>query len=430
MMDKILIKNCNIVSMVDEEGVFLGDIAVENDLIKEINTEIDVETLKPDKVINAENMVAMPGFVNCHTHSAMTLFRGYADDLPLMEWLEKKIWPLEKKLTNKDIYWGTMLAVLEMIKSGTTTFSDMYFCMDEVAKAVDEAGMRANLSLGLIGLFGDKDLDEGVEFAEKWNDTAEGRITTTLGPHAPYTCPPEFLQKVLLKAEKQNFNIHIHVAETQQEVKEISERYNKTPVRYLYDLGVFDFPTAAAHCVHINDKDIDLLLRKGVGVIHCPESNMKLASGIAPIPKLLEAGILVGLGTDGAASNNNLDMIEEMRSAALIHKVNTLDPTVVNSFEGLKMANEAGARILGLGGKTGKLKEGMKADIILVDLEKPHLKPLNNIFAHLVYSVNSSDVDTVIINGRVLMKNRNVLTIDEEKVFSEVKNCIKRITGN
>lgn len=427
-MNKILIKNCNIVSMTDESDVFLGDIAIENDLITEVSENIDVDTLKPDKIIDAGNMVAMPGFVNCHTHSAMTLFRGYADDLPLMEWLEKKIWPLEKKLTDKDIYWGTMLAVLEMIKSGTTTFSDMYFCMDEVASAAKETGIRANLSVGLIGLFGDKDLDEGIEFAEKWNNTANGRITTTLGPHAPYTCPPEFLKKVLKKAESGDLGIHIHVAETQQEVKEISERYNKTPVQYLYDLGVFEFPTTAAHCVHINDKDIELLLKNKVGITHCPESNMKLASGIAPIPKLLEAEALIGLGTDGAASNNNLDMIEEMRSAALLHKVNNFDPTVVNSFESFEMANKSGAKILGLGDKIGQIKEGMKADIILMDFEKPHFKPLNNIYAHLVYSAISSDVDTVIIDGQILMENRNVLGIDEEKIYYEVKNSVERIT--
>ncbi|MBZ4687137.1 MAG: 5-methylthioadenosine/S-adenosylhomocysteine deaminase [Clostridia bacterium] len=435
MSNNLLIKNCLIVPMTQSpensgDYFFKGEIAIEGCKIREVGERISLESWKPDKIIDAEGMIALPGFINCHTHAAMTLLRSYADDLPLMQWLQEKIWPLESKLQAEDVYWGTMLCILEMIKSGTTTFADMYFFMDEVAQAVEESGIRASLSRGLIAFNnGEKSLEEACKFVEKWHGKAEGRITTMLGPHAPYTCPPDFLKKVVKSAEKLDVGIHIHVAETLQEIEEIRKNYGKTPVEYLDELGVFELPALAAHCVHLNNKDIEILSRKSVGVVHNPESNMKLASGIAPIPQLLKSGVTVALGTDGASSNNNLDMMEEMRSAALLHKVNSQDPTVLKSYEALSMATRNGAKVLGMEDEVGQLKAGMKADIILLDFNKPHLKPLHDINAHMVYSASSADVDTVIVNGKILMEKRKILTIDEERIYSEVEKSVKRLTS-
>ncbi len=430
MSDNILIKNANILTMESSanERYFNGEIAIEGNKIKNINKKIQTDRWKPNKIIDANNMVVLPGLINCHTHSAMTLLRSYADDLPLMDWLENKIWPIEANLKKEDVYWGAMLCILEMIKSGTTCFADMYFFMEEVARAVKDSGIRANLSRGLIAFNnGEKALEESLDFIENWNGEANGRITTNLGPHAPYTCPPDFLKKVVSKAEEHEVGIHIHVAETKQEIEEINKKYNKTPVKYLYDLGVFNYQTIAAHCVHLTNNDIEILCNENVGIVHNPESNMKLASGIAPIPKLLEKGAVVGIGTDGAASNNNLDLIEEMHTAALLHKVNTFDPTVLNSYEILTMATKNGARVLGMNKKIGQIKEGMLADLILLDLNKAHLKPLHDINANLVYSASASDVDTVIIDGKIIMEKRKILNMDEEKIYSEINNCIKRL---
>lgn len=435
-MANIWIKNCFIVPMVKslKEGgdlYYLGEIAIEGDKLKTVGPLGSVDpSWQADVVIDGTNMVALPGFINTHTHAAMTLFRGYADDLPLMEWLEEKIWPVEAKLTGEDIYWGTKLSILEMLLSGTTTFADMYTFEAEVAKAVEESGIRACLSRGMIGL-GDNAqvaLDESVELIENWHGKAEGRITTMLGPHAPYTCPPVFLEKVMMLADKYKVGIHIHVAETLSELEGIQKQFGKTPVRLLYDLGLFDYPTLAAHCVHVNDTDLALMQEKNVAVAHNPESNMKLASGIAPVPAMLKAGITVALGTDGASSNNNLDMLEEMRSAALLHKVNTMDPLAINAYQALEMATKNGAKALGLEDKIGMLKEGMLADVILLNFAKPHLYPHHDIIAHLVYAAQGADVDTVIVNGKILVRDSKPLDLDVAEIYEEVDKRSKRLT--
>lgn len=370
----------------------------------------------------------MPGFVNCHTHAAMTLLRSFADDLPLMQWLEEKIWPLEANLTGDDVYWGTMLAAREMIAGGTTTFADMYFFMDDAAKAVRDSGIRASLSRGMVGMApnGTHALNESRELVENWQGQANGRITTMLGPHAPYTCPPEYLQKVMKLAEELGTGIHIHVAETKQEVEEITKNYGKTPVKHLAAQGLFNFPVLAAHCVHVDSEEISILANNDVKVVHNPESNMKLASGIAPVPEMLSAGINVALGTDGASSNNNLDMMEEMRSAALLHKVNKEDPTVICSYQALEMATKFGGQALGL--PVGVLAPGMKADVILLDFQKPHLYPLHDVPAHVVYAAQAGDVDTVVINGKIVMEQGKVAAIDDEKLFREIRDRAVRLT--
>lgn len=432
-MGNILISGATVLTMEEHDHVFKdGVIAITGDRIVAAGPHNTLPSgFQAKREIDGSGMVALPGLVNCHTHAAMTLMRSYADDLPLMKWLSEKIWPLEEKLTPEDVYWGTMLCCLEMIKSGTTTFADMYFMMDRVAEAVDKSGMRACLSRGMIGAGPNAELalDESVKLFEDWHGGAGGRIKVMLGPHAPYTCPPDYLKKVIDLAGRFNAGIHIHVAETKDEIGQIREKYGKTPVRYLDDLGLFEVPVLAAHCVHLSDEDIVILARKKVGVAHCPESNMKLASGVAPVVSLLGAGAVVGLGTDGAASNNNLDLLEEMRSAALLQKVATGDPLALPSFKALRMATAEGARALGLAGDTGMLKPGMKADLILVDFRRPHLYPQHDLYAHLVYSAQSADVDTVIIDGRVVMERRRVLTMDEEEVMAGAERCARRLTA-
>lgn len=424
-MNGFLIKDALIIPLDDlqrEKSWFQGDIAIEGQLIKELGENLQ-EKYPGLQVINGQGSLVMPGFVNCHTHAAMTLLRGYADDLPLMTWLSEKIWPLEAKLQAEDIYWGTLLSILEMIKSGTTTFADMYFYMDHIAQAVLESGIRASLSRGMSGIGENSELaiQESVEFIQTWQGKGEGRITCLFGPHAPYTCPPAYLERVMSLADEFRVGIHIHLAETLDEVEEITQKYGMRPVELMDSLGLFrGRHVLAAHCVHLSEKEIELLAQNKVGVAHNPESNMKLASGIAPVSQLLQKGAIIGLGTDGAASNNNLDMLEEMRTCALLHKVATMNPTVLPAYQVLKMATKEGAKVLGLA-QIGSLAPGQKADLIMLDLQQAHVTPLHDLVANLVYAAKSSDVKTVIINGKIVMKERQVLTMDEEKILFEAQ---------
>nr|WP_277999057.1 amidohydrolase [Moorella sulfitireducens] len=417
-----MIKDCTIVPIsgpVIEEGV----IAIDGDSLYYVGPAEGLPAgWQADTIIAAGDKVALPGLVNAHTHVAMTLLRSYADDLPLKQWLEEKIWPREDRLTREDIYWGTRLALLEMIRSGTTTFADMYFQMDAVAEAVVEAGLRACLSQGLIG-FQDGDggrLATGVSLVKEWQGAGEGRITTMLGPHAPYTCPPEYLTKVAGTAAGLGVGLHIHLAETKGEVAEIQERYGATPVALVNELGLFDLPVLAAHCVHLTAADISILAEKKVGVAHCPESNLKLASGVAPVAAMLAAGVNVAIGTDGAASNNNLDMVAEMRTCALLAKGISGDPTAVPARQALVMATLNGARALGLEKEIGTLEAGKKADLILLNKYRPHLMPPHNVEANLVYAANGSDVDTVIVNGKILMAGGEVKNLDVDEIYAQV----------
>lgn len=432
-MTKLLIRVAAIVTMESRESIIRdGEIAVAGNLIVHVGPRGSAPaSFVPDRVIDAPGQVAMPGLINCHTHAAMTLLRGYADDLPLMQWLEGKIWPVEAKLKREDIYWGTMLCCLEMISSGTTTFADMYFAMDRVAGAVDQAGLRANLSRGMIGVApnADQALEESREFVEQWHGGAGGRVTAMLGPHAPYTCPPDYLEQVMKLAAETKVSIHIHLAETRTEVENITKQYGVSPIQLMEKIGLFEHQVLAAHCVHLDERDMEILTARRVGIAHNPESNMKLASGIAPVARLLEMGAVVGLGTDGPASNNNLDMVEEMRSAALLQKVATGDPMVLPAFEALQMATTWGAKALGLGDQIGQLKVNMKADLILLDLHRPHLYPRHDLLAHLVYAAKSADVSTVMVDGKVLMEAGQVLTIDAEEVYQEVQQRAERLVG-
>lgn len=434
-MAKTLIKNCILVPVdpeLPQDGplFYAGEIAVDGAEIVHVGPPgTTAADFKPDRVIDGAGQVALPGLINAHTHAAMTLFRGYADDLPLMEWLNNRIWPLEAKLTPEDIYWGTKLAILEMLKAGVTAFADMYFAVDRVAEAVCESGIRASLARGLIGgEKGEAALAEAETLLAQWRGRGEGRLTFMFGPHAPYTCPPEYLGRVAEKAKEYGVGLHIHLAETQAEVEDIKRRYGKRPVELVHEVGLFEVPVLAAHCVHLEPQEIEILREKGVAVAHNPESNMKLASGIAPVPEMLAKGVTVALGTDGAASNNNLELFGEMRSAALLHKVAKMDPTALNAYQVLQMATVNGAQALGLD-RVGSLKAGYKADLILVNFHQPHLHPHHDIIAHLVYAAQPGDVSLVMVDGEVLVENGRVLTMDEEEVYAKVKECVARITG-
>lgn len=423
----ILISGALVISPGEERPLVLpkGDIAVAGSEIVYVGpSPAPQEFRSAAKVIEGSGLIALPGLVNAHTHAAMTVFRGFADDMPLMEWLTQKIWPVEARLEADDVYWGTMLACVEMIRAGVTTFADMYFFMDETAKAVERTGIRASLSRGLIGSASgaDKALAEGRELCERWNGACGGRITTMLGPHAPYTCPQDFLEKVMEAASELGVGMHIHLSETEGEVRECRNLHGgMSPIELMDSYGLFEFPVLAAHCVHVSERDIEILSAKGVGVAHNPGCNMKIASGIAPVPKMLKAGVRVGLGTDGAASNNNLDLLEEARIAAFLHKLASNDPTVLAAPEALYLATLGSARALRLEAQVGTLERGKKADIILMDSTGPHMHPHHDMISHIVYSARSSDVRTVIIDGKVVMEDGVLTVVDEKEVLARAE---------
>jgi 5-methylthioadenosine/S-adenosylhomocysteine deaminase len=390
------------------------------------------------KVINALDSLVMPGFVNCHTHAAMTCFRGIADDLELMDWLNNYIFPAEAKNVNKElVYWGSLLACAEMIKSGTTTFCDMYIFEDETARAAKQAGMRCLVGEVLFDFPSPniKTVAEGIAYTkmlvEKWKN--DPLINIIIEPHALYTCSTPLLTeaKELAEAKRLAEDYHLpiglHLLENASEKKQLEEKFGKSAVSFLQDIGYLDEHLIAFHCICMSEKDIKLFADYGCKISHNPASNMKLASGVAPVPDMLNAGITVGLGTDGCASNNNLDMIKEMSTAAKLHKVARLDPTIMNAKTVVRMATIEGAKALGMNNITGSLEVGKKADIIILGLNKPHLTPLYNEYSHLVYAANGADVDTALINGKVVMENRRLLTIDETEVMQKVREIALNI---
>ena len=397
-----------------------GDIGIENGKILFCGTR--PAGWQADEVIDCRNSFTTPGFVNAHTHAAMTLFRSYADDMALLDWLQQKIWPAEAKLVAEDVYWGTQLAIAEMLASGTTAFADMYFFMDQVAKACQETGMRASLSRGLIEADGpqqDQRFEENEQLFVDYHGAADGRITVMLGPHAPYTCPPECMKKVVAMAERLGAEIHVHLAETQWEVDQSMKKYGKSPVAVLNDLGVFERGTLAAHCVWVSPEDIEILAAKKVRVVHNPASNMKLASGAAPVAAMLAAGVTVALGTDGATSNNNLDMLEEVRLASFLQKLNRMDPTVLPTRQVLALATQGGAAALGQADSLGKIAPGYKADLAIFDMSAPHWCPQHDLASMLAYAANAADVSHTLVDGRVLYRKGEFTTLDIEKVKAE-----------
>jgi 5-methylthioadenosine/S-adenosylhomocysteine deaminase len=378
------------------------------------------------KTINAKDSLVMPGFVNCHTHAAMTCFRGMADDLELMDWLNNYIFPAEAKNVNKELaYWGSLLAAAEMIKSGTTTFCDMYIFEDETARAAKDAGMRCLVGEVLFDFPSPnfQSPQEGLAYTrmliEKWQ--TDPLINIIVEPHSLYTCSPALLAGSKKLADDYNIPLGLHLLENKAEKEQLLKKFGKGAVSFLKDIGYLQERLIAFHCVYLSEEDIRLFAEHGCKISHNPASNMKLASGVAPVPDMLQAGITVGLGTDGCASNNRLDMIKEMSTAAKLHKVARLDPTVMDAQTTVKMGTIEGAKALGMENITGSLEVGKKADIIIIGLNKPHLTPLYNEYSHLVYAACGADVDTVIINGKLVMENRTLLTVNEMDVMQQVR---------
>lgn len=384
------------------------------------------------KTIDARDSLIMPGFINCHTHAAMTCFRGMADDLELMDWLNNYIFPAEAKNVNHELaYWGTLLACAEMIKSGTTTFCDMYIFEDETARAAKEAGMRCLVGEVLFDFPSPnfKSPAEGLAYTrmliEKWQN--DPLVNILVEPHALYTCSSALLEAARKLASDYNVPLGIHLLENKSEKEQLIQKLGKGAVSFLKEINYLSEKLIAFHCVCLDENDRSLFAEYGCKVSHSPASNMKLASGISPVPDMLKAGITVGLGTDGCASNNTLDMFKEMSLTAKLHKAARLDPTVMDAKTVVRMATIDGARTLGMEKITGSLETGKRADIILIGLNKPHLTPLYNEYSHLVYAAGGADVDTVIINGKIVMENRRLLTMDENDVLQKVREIAVRI---
>jgi 5-methylthioadenosine/S-adenosylhomocysteine deaminase len=403
------------------------DIAILADRIAAVAPAISPGLAR--EVIDAAGMLAIPGLVNAHTHAAMGLFRGVAEDVPVNVWFNQRIWPMEANLTDEDVYWGTMLGIAEMIESGVTSFADHYFAMDEVARAVDESGVRALLAWAIFsGPDEDLHLQRSLAFAERWQGGAGGRVRTCLGPHSPYTCTPAFLARVAAAARDSGLGIHIHLSETTEQVALSLAAHGKTPVAVARDAGLFSVPALIAHMAHPTAEDVAIMAAHGAAVGACPKTEMKLGTGVTPALDLLAAGVAVGLGSDGAASNNSYDILEAARLIALLEKHTRRSAEVMPVGAALGLATAGGARCLGLDGVVGALRVGLQADIALLRLDAPHLQPTHNPPAALLYSAQPADVDTVIVAGRVLMRGRQLLTIDKGRVLREVAARASRLT--
>jgi len=408
-------------------------IAIHDSVIIEIGKKEDIlKKYDARELINAEGSLTMPGFINTHTHAAMTCFRGIADDLELMDWLNNYIFPAEAKNVNEHLaYWGSLLACAEMIKSGTTTFCDMYIFEDEAARAAKEAGMRCLVGEVLFDFPSPscKTPEEGLAYtrrlAEKWQD--DPLVNIIVEPHSLYTCSPSLIQDAKKIADDYHLMMGTHLLENQSERDQLQDKFGKSTVSFLQDIGYLSDRLLAFHCVCMSREEMELFAKHNCKVSHNPASNMKLASGIASVPEMIEAGIIVGLGTDGCASNNTLDMIRDMSTAARLHKIAHLDPTVMDAKTVVRMATINGARALGMERLVGSLETGKKADIIIIGLNKPHLTPIFNEYSHLVYAASGADVDTVVINGKVVMKDRRLLTIHENDVMNEVREIAVKV---
>jgi 5-methylthioadenosine/S-adenosylhomocysteine deaminase len=429
----IMIRNGWVLTMSPDNGLIdKGALAVSGDRIVEVGPEAALnKRCEARRIIDARGGIIMPGLVNTHTHAAMTCFRGLADDLPLMTWLHDHIFPAEAKLTPEVVYQGTRLACAEMILSGTTTFCDMYLFEDAGAHAAKDAGVRAVVGEVLYDFpspnYGP--VEEGLKYTEslirRWQD--DPLITIAVEPHSAYLCSPDLLKKAKAIADRHGAPMVIHLSESEHEVAQLREKYGRTPAQHLAEIGFLSSKLIADHCVAITQEDIALLKAFDVKVAHNPESNMKLASGIAPVPELLRHGITVGIGTDSCASNNNLDLFQEMDTVAKLHKAQTLDPTVMDAPTVVRMATIDGAKVLGLEDQIGSLERGKRADIIVIDLKQPHLVPMYNVYSHLVYAVSGHDVVTAIVDGQVLMEDRVLTTLDVDRVMEEVNRIAENI---
>ncbi len=433
-MPRILIRNVDALTLDAQNRVLKNTtIAIDDATIVAIGDAPRDFAERADEIIDGRDHVALPAFFNAHTHAPMALQRGWAEDLPFDRWLNERIWVAEAALTEEDVYWGAALAACEMIRGGIAAFADHYFWMDQVARVVEEAGMKALLAWCIFGLgaaqeVGGATLERTEEFVSRWQNAGDGRIKTTLGPHSPYICSPQFLQRAVNRARKLGVGIHLHVAESQEQVDRSLKEHGKTPVAHLASLGVLDVPTIAAHCLYLSDADIAILAEKRVTVPHCPKTYLKLAMGVARVPDLLARGVNVALGTDGPASNNTIDILESARLTTLVQKHERRDPQVLPSMHVLKLATQNGARAMGFA-DSGLLQVGARADVILFDFRKPHLIPRHDLAANIVHSAQGRDIDYVIVDGRVLLRKGALTTLDEEKILHEAERRAFRLVG-
>lgn len=410
-----------------------GYIAIRGDRIVDLGSRSDLgKKYAASNEIEAIGKAVLPGLINTHTHVPMVLFRGIADDLILQEWLEKYIFPAEAKNVSRDfVFWGTQAGCLEMIKGGITTYVDMYYFEDAIAEATVKAGMRGVLGETLIDfpVPDNKTPQEALAYTEKFVEKWKGNalIVPAIAPHAPYTVSPDNIRAVKAFADKHNVPILIHLAETTGENDDITKRYGARPIMHLEKLGLLSDRVIAAHVVHANDEEIALLKQRGVGIAHNPQSNMKLACGVAPVPKMIKAGLAVGLGTDGAASNNDLSLFEEMDTAAKLHKLHNNNPTLVSARDALEMATIGGARAINLDKEIGSLEIGKRADLIVVNIQQPHQQPLYNLYSTIVYATKAADVEESVINGKPVMIGRRVLTLNEDEIRQQTGKYSQQI---
>ncbi|MDY7079418.1 MAG: amidohydrolase [Chloroflexota bacterium] len=436
-MTSILIKNVTAITL-DKDDRILHDVDIAIDgrnIVAMERNRVFPKNLVSDtcEVIDGRERVALPGFFNAHTHAPMTLERGWAEDLPFDRWLNEKIWVAESALEEEDVYWGAALACCEMIRAGIVGFADHYFWMHQVARAVEEAGLKANLAWCQFGIgaeheVGGVTLDGTVRFVRDWHGAAAGRIRCFLGPHSPYMCPPQFLRRVVQAAHELDVGVHLHVSESREQVANSVDAHGRTPVAHLEALKVFDVPAIAAHCIFVDDEDVAILAEKGVHVAHTPKTYLKLAMGMAPLPRLLEGKVNVALGTDGPASNSDLNMLEVLRITGLYHKNAQGRPEALPRTRLLRLATQAGAQALGFAG-SGILAPGHPADLVLLDTRAPHWFPRHDLAAGVVYAAHPSDVSHVIVDGRLLLRDGEILTLDEEHIRYEAERRAFRMVG-
>ncbi|MBP5195111.1 MAG: amidohydrolase [Lachnospiraceae bacterium] len=389
------------------------------------------EGFKAEKNIDGTDKLVIPGLINAHTHSYMAFMRNVADDLSFEDWLFGRVSKIEDRMSDEDAYWGANLAILEMMKSGTTCFNDMQMNIMQTTRAVKESGMRAVICRGLVGSGNDEAGRSRLEQTYSERDAFKDcdRLTFRLGPHAPYTCDEAYLKIIAKEAAEQNMGIHMHLSESVTEIENCRKDYGCSPIELAERTGLFEYPFIAAHCVQIDDNDMNILKKHNVSVVTNPASNMKLGNGFAPVPEMLEKGINVCIGTDGAASNNSLNLIHEMSLVALIHKGTHRSPLSVSAADAFAMATINGAKALSLDKEIGSIEIGKKADLAILNLKTPSMWPVNNPLASLSYSANGSEVETVIINGEITMEKRHVLSMDVERIYAETVKTRQRICG-
>lgn len=432
-MTTIRINNATVVTLDAEGRVLQGaDVGIEDGVICCVG-EVP-EDWSADDVVDASGRALLPGFVNAHCHSPMTFERGWAEDLPFNRWLNEKIWVAESALTPDDVYWGAALAACEMIRSGTVAFNDHYFYMDRVAEVVAQSGMKAALTWCVFGIGEDAEVGPGLDGTVEWlkeaHSSVNGRLRTFIGPHSPYICPPDFLQRIVQLAHETGQGIHIHLAEDKEQVAQSMERHGMTPVQQVEALGVLDVPggTVAAHCLAIDRTDTAILAEKGVHVVHCPITYMKLAMPFPVLKGRIRAGVKVALGTDGPGSNSDMDMFAVIRQVALMEKYQSLNPELLPGDTPLRMASANGAVALGFE-DMGEIAPGKRADLILVNLDVPHMRPQHSLIANLVHSAKGSDVTDVMVEGRWLMRDRALLTLDEDRILYEADKRAREMVG-